>query len=203
MSPKNLTPTRLRIVLSIALLLLACIGTAVFIYGFYHVKARATRAQTIAADAEASRSSVQNLTTQKDYLEKNSAIVNRANQLAAKSQLYEYQDQIINDLNAYAKASGVTVTGITFQDSNAKTTPTVTTPGAKPSVAPNGITSTVAAVTIANPVAYDNVLKFIDLIQQSLFRIQVDKVSISTSPDASNPSLVATDAFTIEAYVKK
>ncbi len=207
---KEITASKLRLILSVALLLLAMVGTGVFMFGFNQVSSFAKEAQDTATQASASNSSVQELATTKKTLEQSTDAIDRAAKLVAESKLYLYQDQIITDINQYAAEAGLAISGITF--SNTTTAPTggatTATPGttapaaggATPA-APGGIKSVTATVTLRNPTQYNKILTFLHLIEQSLFRMQVSQVSLSKSTQ-EGVSGVTSDALTIEIYTR-
>ena len=204
---KNLNAVQLRIILSIALLVLAGAGAGVFAYGYQKLGEHAIAAQEIATQAEKSQSSLQAIIAKKAYLEENADVIKRAHQLVANSQKYEYQDQIINDINEYAAKAGVQIGSFTFEDSNAKATKPSSAAAAAPTatVAPAGVKSTKVSVAIKNPADYDAILRFVNLLQQSLFRMQISKVGISKADAASSPNLatpVTAETFTIEVYIR-
>ena len=207
MNMKNLNAVQLRIILSIALLVLAGAGAGVFAYGYQKLGEHAIAAQEIATQAEKSQSSLQAIIAKKAYLEENADVIKRAHQLVANSQKYEYQDQIINDINEYAAKAGVQIASFTFEDSNAKVTKPSSAAAAAPTVtvAPAGVKSTKVSVAIKNPADYDAILRFVNLLQQSLFRMQISKVGISKADAASSPNLatpVTAETFTIEVYIR-
>lgn len=215
MKGTKMTPMRLRLVLFTAIFLLVAAAVGIFMFGYSRISAYAIDAQTTSAQAAKSNNSLQTLIKIKDELAKNADAVERADQLVAQSTSYVYQDQIINDLNKYAKEAGISITNITFAD--AKTTPVAsTTAGTTPAASSAGTTTTTsqaavptsiksmtATVTLNNPVDYNNMLTFIHLIEQSLFRMQVSQIGLSSSADTGkDTNKVTSDTLTIEVYVR-
>lgn len=215
MKSNGLTPIRLRLILAVLLILLSAAAVGVFMVGYNQIKLHASTAQDVAAKAQASQSSLDNLRTTKKLLEENKSAVARADQLVSQSKSYVYQDQIISDINRYASEAGLSITNITFTD--AKTTP-VSAPtttatsgatsagGASPSLttaaSPAGVKSMTATVTLKNPVDYNNILTFIHLLEESLFKMQVSEIGLSRSSDQNKPDGVSSDVLTIEVYVR-
>lgn len=215
MSFSSITPTKLRIILVLCLVVLSVVGIGLFTVGYGRLETFATSVQTVASQAQASQSSVQDLITTKAFLAKNQDAVDRASQLAAESKSYVYQDQIISDINTFAGESGLTITNITFD------APTTTAVAAAPAVAPPagdvaaaaplggtaavpaGVKSMTASVTIKNPTDYMAVLRFTHLIEQSLFRMQISQVGVSAYAGTDlPPGAVNSDILTIEVYVR-
>lgn len=209
MNLASITPTKLRIILLLCLLVLSAIGVALFTVGYNRLQTFATSAQTVASEAEASQSSIQDLVATKALLAQNEDAVKRASQLVAESQSYVYQDQIISDINTFAGESGLSITNISF--ATPITTAVAAAPaaptagagaGAGVAATPAGVKSMTASVTIKNPTDYMSMLRFTHLIEQSLFRMQVSQVGISASADVAHPNQVNSDILTIEVYVR-
>ena len=194
---------------SSCLLLLATAGVGVFIYGHGQLNDRAVKAQQTATNAEASRSSLQNLSVTEKFLAENSDVVNRASQLVADSKAYVYQDQIIQDINKFATEANVEITDISFDDpvstpvaGQSATTPTAPSSTTDTSAKPANVKSIVATVSIKSPTSYSSLLTFIHSIEQSLFRMQISKIGLSHTDDEGGAGSITSDTLTIEAYIR-
>ena len=202
MKTTTLTPTRLRLILISVLVLLFAAGGVIFMYGYQNITAFSATAQVVAAQAQASNSSLQTLITTKRELEKDASAVSRASQLVSESKSYVYQDQIISDINKYANEAGVGITNITFTDTKT-TAVTSPTTSANAASAPTGIKSETASVTLANPVDYYKMLNFIHFIEQSLFKMQISQIGLSRSGSNDGGSnTITSDVLTIEVYIR-
>jgi hypothetical protein len=212
---QKLTPVSLRIMLFVGMFAIVGIFIAALMLGYKVISNFSNDAKQVSVQADASNSSFNNLVQTKKLLENNKDVVERASQIVSESKSYVYQDQIISDLNQYANSTGVVITNITFGDTQttASAAPTaapaaaagaptagaaVTQPGA-----PTGVKSKTATVTIKNPVGYTNMLNFLHLIEQSLFKMKISQVSLSrpSGSDASGDT-VNSDALTIEVYIR-
>lgn len=203
MTLRSITPTKLRIILSLSLLLLSAAGVGLFMVGYNQLKEFAASAQTVATQAQASQSSVQDLVTTQSFLEKNQEAVQKASQLVSESQSYVYQDQIISDINTYAGEAGLTITNISFATAaTAAVGAPATAPAAVGVPAPAGVKSMTASVTIKNPTDYTSILRFVHLVEGSLFRMQISQVGISASNDEQNRDQVNSDILNIEVFVR-
>lgn len=206
----SITPVRLRIILSLCLIILIVIGISLFSVGYSRLKLFSVSVQTVAADAQTSQTSVQDLVTTKQFLAQNQDAVTRASQLVAESKSYVYQDQIITDISTYAKQAGLTISNITFSNPSTAAVAAVAAPqpaagavaGALPTASgPVGVKSMTASVTIKNPAQYTSILNFTHLIEQSLFRMQISQIGLSAA-GADQPGQVNSDILTIEVYVR-
>lgn len=207
----KLTPITLRIVLFVGMFLIVGLFIATLMIGYKILSDFSSQTKQVAAQAEASNSSLNNLVTTKKALEENKDVVERASQIVSESKSYVYQDQIIRDLNQYANAHNVTITNISFGDTQTSGTgtsaPATAAPanGAAPTqpAAPTGVKSTQATVTIKNPVGYLDLLNFLHDIEQSLFKMKISQVTLSKPTDSnSTADQVNTDVLTIEVYVR-
>ena len=210
MKTSSLTPTRLRAILGISMLLLLAVAVGLFTYGYQVIADYSADTRTTAAQAQASSTVLLNMQKTKTELTANAETVARASQIVAESKSYVYQDQIIRDINNFANNSGITITNISFAD--AKVSPTaVSAPPATAggsaanttSASPAGVKSMTATVTLKNPIKFTDMLKFIHSIEGGLFKMRISQVTLSrASTDAANTDEVTSDALTIEVYVR-
>lgn len=195
-----MTATKLRLILSCTLVLVAALLAGVFIFFYDQLKTAATETNHTVVDATASQNNIATLDKIEDFLVANSQVVERARSIVADSQSYQYQDQIITDLNDFASRNGVSITNVDFTGTNTPaSTPAAATPAPAAPTA-GGIKSTSATITIKTPVNYDNLLRFLESIERNLTKMQVSKVSLSRG-SAEGRDIVS-DALTIEVYIR-
>jgi hypothetical protein len=198
--PATLTATRLRIILAISLLLIEGLASLFVANADRTLKAYASEVSQVRANANASQNNVQTLRKiQKELLLYKDTIA-RTNEIVADSQSYQYQDQIITDLNDYAKRADITLTNLDFlavTPTGTTTTPTTPAPtGGAP--VPTGVKTTSVSVTIKNPVEYDKLLRFIKSIEQNLTKMQISRIGLSKDSSGS----VTSEVLTIEVYIR-
>jgi hypothetical protein len=206
MNGKSLTPTRLRLILVGSMIAMIAVAVAVFMLGYRQISAYSASSRAVAAEAQASNSSLQELIAVKKELEDDADVVQRASLIVSESKSYLYQDQIIQDINRYATSAGITVTNITFAGTGAttgsSTTSTAPSPTAGSTPPPAGVKTTTASVTVANPVDYNKMLTFIHSIENSLFKMRISQVTLSKSAEAKAPNDVTSDVLNIEVYIR-
>ncbi|HET8884055.1 MAG TPA: hypothetical protein VFM68_01135 [Candidatus Saccharimonadales bacterium] len=201
---KELTATNLRIALSVSLFLIIAIAITIFYFANTQLNEFATTVSRTVADSKASENNLQTLQRIERTLEQEKDTIDRVNSIVAESQSYRYQNQILFDLNQYAASAGVTITNLTFNDGStpAAATPATpaptTTPGAAAAIQ-GGVKSTSVLVTLANPISYNSLLRFIKSIEQNLTKMQISRISLSKGADTN---AVTTDSLTIEVYVR-
>ena len=198
----------LRLILSVSLVLFVAVAAMIVYLANTQLREVATIASNKAADATASDDAVFTLERIQKKLNEEKGTIERVNSIVADSQSYQYQNQIISDLNDYASKASITITNLDFSAGNT----TASTPGAPSpalpatpdaaAVAPattGGLKSTSVSVTLANPVNYNNLLRFIRLIEQNLTKMQISKVNLTKEADATE---VNTETFTIDVYIR-
>ena len=110
----KLTATKFRYVLiGVLVLTLLAIGGGFYV-AYTSLRTTAEETAMVQSEADSSDAKIQNLLNTKATLKKNADVVKRAEQIVSDSQNYQYQDQIISDLNAYASKSGLTIKSFTF-----------------------------------------------------------------------------------------
>lgn len=201
----KLTAVSFRLILSITLFLIAGLIVAAVWLSTSKLKEFATEVSQISSDASASQDSVQTLQKTKQELDAQKDIVTKAANIVADSQSYKYQDQIIKDLNAYATASGLSITNFSFASSTAAgTTPTTPAPAATGTPAPaatavpSGVKLTTASITLKTPINYVNLLQFIHSIEQNLTKMQIARITLSKGQTSRE---VTTDSLEIQVYI--
>ena len=209
MSKKPLTATTFRAILSVSIFLIIGAGVALFIVANNQLRTLATDVSKISIDADASGNNLQTLKRLEAELNQQKETIQRTNSIVAESQSYQYQNQIISDLNNYANRAGISITNLDFSATQAAggtaATPSQqpaapTTPGASTTTpAPSSsMKSTSVSVTIANPVNYQSLLNFVRLIEQNLTKMQISSVGLSSGENGG----VSSDALTIEVYIR-
>ncbi len=198
MRGKPLTPTSLRLILSISLFVITGIAGVTFSLINDSLTNVAVDVSHKVIDASASQNNLQTLQSIERQLADKKDVVERTRSIVADSQSYQYQNQIITDLSDYAKRSNIEITNLDFSAATQSST-TPKTPSALTVPIPNGVKSTSVSVTLKNPVNYDNLLRFIYAIEQNLTKMQVSKVGLSKDSTGNG---ITSDLLTIEVYVR-
>ena len=203
----TLTATNLRIILAVSLVVITAIGASGFTLAYNWLDGFAADASTVASHAAASESELQELSQTEKMLKTQHHAVERASKIAAESKSYQYQDQIINDLNDFARKAGITIADITFADNNAKGSSSSSSSSSSktgtslPAIA--GLKATTASVTVKNPVEYRKLLTFMYLVEQSLTKMRIANVDLSRSTaQGQPPDSITSNTLTIEVYLR-
>ena len=203
----TLTATNLRVILAVSLVVITAIGAGGFTLAYNWLDGFAADASTVASHAAASESELQELSQTEKMLKTQHHAVERASKIAAESKSYQYQDQIINDLNDFARKAGITIADITFADNNAKGSSSSSSSSSSktgtslPAIA--GLKATTASVTVKNPVEYRKLLTFMYLVEQSLTKMRIANVDLSRSTaQGQPPDSITSNTLTIEVYLR-
>jgi hypothetical protein len=173
----------------IGLISLTLVGTG---FGCWYLQ-KLLAAERISADhakidASISASELQKAHNLQIYLSNNKEHIEKAAAVVAETKTYQYQNQIVADVNQFASIAGVTVLGFDF--------PVQTT--AKP--AAKGVKTIQATVTLQNPVPYENYLRFLKLIEQNLTKMQITDISIT--PDEKVIGRINNPTVGLQVYVR-
>lgn len=199
-----LTPSILRAILSVALLLMIAAGVGIFVLGYQQLDTVAKETRELDTKAKVTSNELQALTTFKSQLDKQSKDVERAEKIISITKNYTYQDQVVQDLVAYATASGLDVKSIDFSANNttaasSSSSSSSSTSSAAIIKAPNGTKSISAAIALHTPVNYDNLRDFVYRIEKNLFQMQISSLRLSANNDGQG---ISVDGFTVIAYVR-
>ena len=199
-----LTPSILRAILSVALLLMIAAGVGIFVLGYQQLDTVAKETRELDTKAKATSNELQALTTLKSQLDKQSKDVERAEKIISITKNYTYQDQVVRDLVAYATASGLDVKSIDFSANNtaaasSSSSSSSSTSSAAIIKATNGTKSISAAIALLTPVNYDNLRDFVYRIEKNLFQMQISSLRLSANNDGQG---ISVDGFTVIAYVR-
>lgn len=210
---KGLNASTLRLLLALSIVALLAVGVGLFVFAFQKLKESATDVQTINAQAASSSDNLTALRTLETKLGESAQSIQRAKDIVAESKSYEYQDKIIADLEAYAVASRLSVSSYSFAagegsaaSGGAPVTPAPATPapaaapGAAATPAPaTGLKSTTISLALAGGSNYENLMTFINYIEQNLTKMQLSGVSL-TRDDQTNA--ITSGELTIEVYIR-
>lgn len=201
MKKLSLNATTLRLSLSISLFLIAILGAVGGYFMENNLRSVAIDVSHSVIDANASQDTIQTLQKVKQELNDDKDIIDRTRSIVADSQSYQYQDQIVTDLNDYANRSGVSITNIDFSAADTKSTSTPSpTPKTQPTLpVPAGVKSTSVSVSLKNPVDYYSLLRFIKSIEQNLTKMQISRISLTKDPSSNG---VTSETLNLEVYVR-
>ena len=205
--------------------ILPLIGVSAFIvYSLFGIlEEKAMQASHASIDSEVGTSNINHLKELEAGLARNQDIATRAAAIVAESKQYGYQDQIVNDINTYAQAAGVTILGFDFSETGGAsttpgaagssagtassgqtaTTPTTPTPATDTTKAPAaapGLKTVNASIQLDSPIPLTNFLIFLKYIEQNVTKMQITGVTIT--PEATNPNLISNPTINLTVYTR-
>ena len=195
---KVLNASIARIILSLLLLIIlsAMVGLVIFAYSFLSKTSEEVgkmQTEAIAVDAK-----IQSLLASKSQLDRNSDTVKKAKNIVSESKLYQYQNQIIKDLNTYADRAGIPIKAFSFQ--NEPTTSAKTAKSSKrTSTSPAGVKSTFVSIQLGDHIDYTKFLHFLSLIEKNVTRMQLSGVSISRG---ANNHEISIQSLEVKVYTR-
>lgn len=193
-SSRQLTPAGMRLALSV--LLVAILGG--MSGGFYVIytmlQTTAAEVSAVQTEAKASDAKLQELQRLERELARHSDIVKKAEQIVAESKNYQYQNQIIEDLEQHATKAGLRIVGFTFGSGAAAGS------SGAPAAAVSGLKTTQVTIQFGGEVPYVGLLRFIHLIEQNLTRMQIASVSMTRSEKPGG--VVGAQGLQLEVYIR-
>lgn len=195
---KVLNASIARIVLSLLLLIIlsAMVGLVIFAYSFLSKTSEEVgkmQTEAIAVDAK-----IQSLLASKSQLDRNSDTVKKAKNIASESKLYQYQNQIIKDLNTYADRAGIPIKAFSFQNEPTTSAKTATSSKRTPA-SPAGVKSTFVSIQLGDHIDYTKFLHFLSLIEKNVTRMQLLGVSISRG---ANNHEISIQSLEVKVYTR-
>ena len=195
---KVLNASIARIVLSLLLLIIlsAMVGLVIFAYSFLSKTSEEVgkmQTEETAVDAK-----IQSLLASKSQLDRNSDTVKKAKNIVSESKLYQYQNQIIQDLNTYADRAGIPIKSFSFQNEPTASAKTAT-PSKQTSTSPAGVKSTFVSIQLGDHIDYTKFLHFLSLIEKNVTRMQLSGVSISRG---ANNHEISIQSLEVKVYTR-
>jgi len=195
---KVLNASIARIVLSLLLLIIlsAMVGLVIFAYSFLSKTSEEVgkmQTEAIAVDAK-----IQSLLASKSQLDRNSDTVKKAKNIVSESKLYQYQNQIIKDLNTYADRAGIPIKAFSFQNEPTTSAKTATSSKRTPA-SPAGVKSTFVSIQLGDHIDYTKFLHFLSLIEKNVTRMQLSGVSISRG---ANNHEISIQSLEVKVYTR-
>lgn len=195
---KVLNASIARIILSLLLLIIlsAMVGLVIFAYSF--LSKTSEEVGKMQTEATAVDAKIQSLLASKSQLDRNSDTVKKAKNIVSESKLYQYQNQIIKDLNTYADRAGIPIKAFSFQ--NEPTTSAKTAKSSKrTSTSPAGVKSTFVSIQLGDHIDYTKFLHFLSLIEKNVTRMQLLGVSISRG---ANNHEISIQSLEVKVYTR-
>lgn len=172
------------------------VGLVIFAYSFLSKTSEEVgkmQTEAIAVDAK-----IQSLLASKSQLDHNSDTVKKAKNIVSESKLYQYQNQIIQDLNTYADRAGIPIKAFSFQNEPTTSAKTATSSKRTPA-SPAGVKSTFVSIQLGDHIDYTKFLHFLSLIEKNVTRMQLLGVSISRG---ANNHEISIQSLEVKVYTR-
>ena len=195
---KALNASIARIVLSLLLLIIlsAMVGLVIFAYSF--LSKTSEEVGKMQTEATAVDAKIQSLLASKSQLDRNSDTVKKAKNIVSESKLYQYQNQIIQDLNTYADRAGIPIKSFSFQNEPTASAKTAAS-SKQTSASPAGVKSIFVSIQLGDHIDYTKFLHFLSLIEKNVTRMQLSGVSISRG---ANNHEISIQSLEVKVYTR-
>lgn len=162
---KNKSPLAVRIALGLLLFVTISVVSVGYFYGYKILKVKSEKVNQYYVEAKTGEDNLTQMQLLEKKLKEYKDIQDIQDKIFMPSK--SYQEQAIKLINQYASTSGVSVNQINFDQKN------------KNSEYANVI------ISLSNPLDYNNLIKFISLLEKSLTQIQISQINIQ-KVDKSN-----------------
>ena len=232
MKEKSMSAVKLRLILVAALTLIILGHIGIPLLGQHLLQQNSQSVTEAVSHETSSRETLENLESAQRLLKEQAETVEKAKLLFADANSFNYQRQVIEDINAYAAMAGVGITGFTFSSGQEGSSTTPAAGGAAPAApaaptapaapiagaTPGGATATTTnsatvTVNLQSPIEYETFLKFIKLIQGNVTQFRIQTMSLSggsgggqatnEGAPAASGSTVDMPSITMEVYLKQ
>ena len=194
MKKPKLTALKLRVMLSVTVIVLIGLTATGFYFGQNWLRTLAVSVSQTVADSKASGGDVQSLKKLQTNLLARQGIVDKANSIISSSQ--NYQNQVIQDLDKYAAEANITISNYNFTSPTAVAPTPSSTAQTAPAAGPTSVT-----VTLTSPITYVKLLKFMTAIESNLPKMQVSSINLGRVASGASDS-VKTEQLAIEVYTQ-
>lgn len=183
----KLKPSLTQKILITSLVLLVGINISAYVFGSKIISNLSEETSELAKKVKVSDDEIAKMESIKQQKAKIEDIAKTIDHLTANKKDNHHQDVIISTLNALASASGLTINQVSFT---------------QPKTA--NFDNVKATISLAMPVNYDNLMTFMQLIENSLLRMQILNINVQSSRSEKNEihNAVTANGIGIKIYVK-
>lgn len=183
----KLKPSLTQKILITSLVLLVGINISAYVFGSNIIGGLSKETSELAKKVKVSDDEIAKMESIKQQKANIEDITKIIDHLTANKKDNYHQDIIISTLNSLANASGLTINQVSF--TQPKTT---------------NFDSVKAVISLAMPISYDNLMTFVQLIENSLLRMQILNIDIQSSRSEKNEvhNAVTVNGIGIKIYVK-
>lgn len=185
MKKSKMNSITLRRTLGTAIVILILLAGVGFYFAQSWLNTLAISVSHTVAESQSSDTGLQSLQRLQQELASRQDIITKTNSIFTSNSTY--QTQAVQDLIAYAASSGITISDYSFPTAAASTTTT-------------SVPTTQVTVTLASPVNYVSLLKFMTAIEGNLPKMQI--TSINLGRISGDSTSVRIDQLTVAVYTR-
>lgn len=186
MKKSKMKATSLRTTMVMIIIITIILAGVGFYYAQSYLSSFATSITPTISKSTAGNNNPQATKKIQEEIAKAQTAVDKSNGLT--STLADYQNKVVKDLNTYASNNNITISDYKFA-----------TP-AKVSGLADNIQSNTITITLGNPIAFTNLMKFFKSIETNLPKMQITGINLTRDP--SQKDMVAVDPLIIETYIR-
>ena len=178
--------------IALSLVVIGCI-VWIFITANSMLAAKAIEVDHAKIDAELAQEEISRLKLLKKTLSDDKEIIEKARRIVAESQMYKFQDQVIDEITVYAQKAGIDVIGYDFTVKGTSSQKSTTTSSKLPQ-------KTIVTVKTASNVSYTSYLKFLKYIENNVTKMQMAGIAIK--PVVIDPNRLDSTILELEIFLR-
>lgn len=184
---KGMTATSFQKILIFLVCVVVAVTAAGFYYGFGEIRKLAIQVNNKVEDAKASGDQIDELRRLQQTLSQSDSLVQKANRMFTTETAFT--SDAVRDLERYASVAGIAIGNSTFIENSEV-------------AAPGAASQRFIRISLAGqPVSYAKLLRFMQLIEGNLPKMQINTITISR-PDQINGDAVTVGDITIGVSVR-
>lgn len=207
------SPSIMRVALIVLSVLVIVLTVALAVFSRSYLVEYADEVASITAESENTQATVDSLTRAKESLAEQEDAVQKAKRIVAESKQYQYQNQIINDLTAYAEEANLSISSFVFSNTDSDAADAESQEDAAKQQQLAGLKTAQVTIGLPGQIAYKDLLNFLSLIENNATRMQVQGLLVSpqigtvsggtpAAPQSGNKNIVTVNSLTLGVYIR-
>lgn len=188
MDKPNTSATKLRAALSVIIILIVILAGVGFYYAQSWLRDEAKKVHAIVLTSNVDKNDTQSVIELQKAIDERQAVAQKANTILTDAN--NYTEQIIGDLEKHASESGVKIADYKFSaDSTQSSTANI-----------SGVRTIPITITLANPIDFNSLLRFMKAIETNLPKMQINGISLTNT--SGSPGTVTVAPITVEVFAR-
>jgi hypothetical protein len=195
MNKPNTSATKLRAALSVIVILIVILAGVGFYYAQDWLSEQSKEVHQIVSTSNAGKNDTQSVAELQKAISDRQEASDKATSILTNANTYT--EQVIGDLEKHASQAGIKIADYKFSADS--TTPDSQAPATSATTI-SGVRTIPISITLANPVNFTNLLRFMKAIETNLPKMQINGISLTST--SGSPGTVTVAPITIEVFAR-